>query len=346
MELPTKLINLKMIVFHLNNQSFKMLFNIVFFASFFSSCKTNSESTTSENTEITSIAKPSFSSDSAYAYIENQLSFGARVPGTAAQQKCALYFEQQLKRFGAEVILQKTNVQLYNGKNVPCINVIASYNLNIKRRLLICAHWDSRPFADRDTKNVSTPILAADDGASGAAVLLEIARQLQQKNPEIGVDLIFFDVEDYGQPSYDLNHEEGDFYCLGTQYWCKNPHVTNYKAENGILLDMVGAKNATFTWEGVSMLYAPQFMKQVWLYAEQLGHANFFLKENTDQIIDDHYYINTIAKIPTIDIIHRTHNTASGFAEHWHTHNDNIGIVSKQTLQAVGETVMATIYHF
>ena len=311
-----------------------------------SSCKTKNEETTSETAAESKLTKPDFSADSAYLFIKEQLDFGARVPGTAAQQKCAAYFEQRLKNYGATVFMQKTNVVVYNGKSLPCINVIASYNPEVKRRLLICTHWDARPFADQDDSAVAKPIIAADDGASGSAILLEIARQLQQKNPEIGVDLIFLDVEDYGQPEYDLNQKQGDFYCLGTQYWCNNPHVPNYKAENGILLDMVGAKGATFTYEGVSMQYAPDFMKQVWNNAAQLGYGNYFLKENTAQIIDDHYYINTIAKIPTIDIINRTYNTRSGFAAHWHTHEDNLDIIDKLTLQAVGETVLATIYDF
>jgi hypothetical protein len=310
-------------------------------------CKTNKEEINSENnTKNNPITKPVFSSDSAYLFTQHQVDFGPRVPGTPAQEKCANYFEQKLKNYGATVIIQKTTVTVYNGKTVPCINVIASYNPEIKRRLMICTHWDSRPFADQGNTDVAKPILAADDGASGSAILLEIARQLQQKNSEIGVDLIFLDVEDYGQPEYDLNQKEGDFYCLGTQYWCKHPHVPNYKAENGILLDMVGAKDATFTYEGVSMQYAPDFMKQVWKNAASLGYGNYFSKEMTAPIIDDHYYINTMTGIPTIDIINRTYTTRSGFAKHWHTHQDNMDIIDKKTLQAVGETVLATIYNF
>ncbi len=311
-----------------------------------SSCKTKNSENSSETITKSTIVRPVFSSDSAYVFTQQQVDFGPRVPGTPAQLKCANYFEQKLRNYGATVVIQRTNVLVYNGTSVPCINIIASYNPEAKRRLMICTHWDARPFADQDDSATSKPILAADDGASGSAVLLEIARQLQQKNPEIGVDLIFLDVEDYGQPEYDLNQKQGDFYCLGTQYWCNNPHVPNYKAENGVLLDMVGAKGATFTYEGISMQYAPAFMKQVWNNADQLGYGNFFLKEMTDQIIDDHYYINKITKIPTIDIINRTYSTRSGFAKHWHTHDDNMNIIDKLTLQAVGETVLATIYNF
>ena len=316
-----------------------------------SSCNTkressSAESVSTENTAGNKISKPEFSPDSAYFFTQQQVDFGPRVPGTPAQLKCAAYFEQKLKSYGAEVVVQKTKVVVYSGKTVPCINIIASYNPAAKRRLMICTHWDARPFADQGDSAVGSPILAADDGASGSAILLEIARQMQKKQPEIGVDLVFLDVEDYGQPEYDLNQKQGDFYCLGTQYWCKNPHVPNYKAENGILLDMVGAKDATFTFEGVSMQYAPQFMKQVWNTAEKLGYGNFFIREITDPIIDDHYYINQMAKIPTIDIISRTHNTRSGFPKHWHTHQDNMSVIDKITLQAVGETELATIYTF
>ena len=329
-----------------NNKWSIVLFFLIFPFLMSPSCKTKKQDTSTETTNAVTITKPAFSADSAYEYTQHQVDFGPRVPGTAAQQKCAAYFEQKLKQFGATVYMQKTNVVVYNGKSVPCINVIGAINPEAKRRLLICTHWDARPFADQDDSATAKPILAADDGASGSAVLLEIARQLQQKNPEIGIDLIFLDVEDYGQPEYDLNKKEGDFYCLGTQYWCKNPHVPNYKAENGILLDMVGAKGATFTIEGVSMQYAPTFNKQVWKYAAQLGWSNFFINDVTDQIIDDHYYINELAKIPTIDIIYRSYTTRSGFAPHWHTHDDNMSIIDKTTLQAVGETVMATIYDF
>lgn len=326
---------------------YKLILSVVLPVLMASSCKTKKDDTNSENVSVENkITKPAFSSDSAFLFIQQQLDFGARVPGTPAQQKCASYFEEKLKNYGATVYVQKTNVVVYNGKSVPCINVIATYNPDVKRRLMICTHWDARPFADQDDSAATKPIVAADDGASGSAVLLEIARQLQQKNPEIGVDLIFLDVEDYGQPEYELNQKQGDFYCLGTQYWCKNPHIPNYKAENGILLDMVGAKDATFTYEGISMQYAPQFIHQVWQTAEQLGYANFFVKNETAQIIDDHYYINTLTNIPTIDIINRTYKTPTGFAKHWHTHDDNMSIIDKTTLQAVGETVLATIYNF
>ncbi len=310
------------------------------------SCKQNESSSSAEATIEKQVVRPAFSADTAYIFVQEQVAFGPRVPGSKAQQRCAEYIQQKLKQYDASVVTQQTEVVVYNGETVPCINIVGSYNPSAKRRLLICTHWDSRPFADQDDKDRDKPILAADDAGSGVAVLLEMARQLKQKHAEIGVDLLFLDVEDYGQPEYETNQKQGDFYCLGTQYWSKNPHLPNYTAENGILLDMVGAKGATFTYEGVSMQYAPDFMKQVWKTADVLGYSNFFQKEITAQIIDDHYYINEMARIPTIDIIHRTYSTRSGFPAHWHTHRDDMDIIDKLTLKAVGETVLATVYNF
>lgn len=311
-----------------------------------SSCKHKEENTSEQSGTTAQLVRPAFSADSAYAWVQQQVDMGPRVPGTPAQQKCADFIQKKLKQFGATIYTQNTKVVVYNGKSVPCINIVGAYNVNAKHRILLCTHWDSRPFADQDDSAKTKPILAADDAGSGVGVLLEIARQLQQKQPDAGVDLLFLDVEDYGQPDYDPQQKQGDFYCLGTQYWCRNPHVPGYKAENGILLDMVGAKGATFTYEGESIQYAPDFLKKVWSKAEALGYGNFFLRDQTDPIIDDHYYINQMANIPTIDIINRTYSTRSGFAAHWHTHKDNMNIIDKLTLRAVGETVLATAYDF
>lgn len=311
------------------------------------SCKLKPKQTEEEQV-ATTVERPSFSADSCYHFIQEQIAFGARIPNTPAQAKCALYLKNKLQSYGATTIIQQTNLKIYNGQTVPCYNIIGSYNPSIERRILLCAHWDTRPFMDQeaDATIQEQHNDGADDGASGVAVLLEIARQFQTKNPEIGVDIIFFDVEDYGQPQFNYNPNVEDDYCLGTQYWCKNLHVANYKAEAGILLDMVGAKGATFPYEGISMQYAPSFLKQVWHNASLLGYGNYFIKQQSAAITDDHYYINTLTGIPTIDIINRTTATESGFATHWHTQTDNIDIISTATLQAVGETVLYSVYDF
>jgi Zn-dependent M28 family amino/carboxypeptidase len=316
---------------------------------FAQSCKTlnKEEDSTAEIVQEKEIERPAFSSDSAFSYIEQQIKFGPRIPSTPAQKNCALYLSEKLKQFGAKTIIQETKLTIYNGKTVPCYNIIGTYNENAKNRIMLFAHWDTRPFADRDVEGNTKPNLGVDDGASGVAVLLEIARQLQIKKPEIGVDIMLFDVEDYGPPSSEeVQYLEGNYYALGTQYWCHNKHISNYKADFGILLDMVGAKNATFTYEGISMQYAASFMKDVWQNASHLGYGHYFQKRNTDPIVDDHYYVNTIANIPAIDIIYRTYETETGFAKHWHTQMDKLENIDKNTLQAVGETVLATIFNF
>jgi Zn-dependent M28 family amino/carboxypeptidase len=307
---------------------------------FFGSCRNQAEQPETTVPETVVVERPAFNSDSTYSYIETQVNFGPRVPGTSPQKACADWLKSKLEQLGAQVTFQKTSVKVYNGSSVPCYNIIGSYKPEAKKRILLCAHWDSRPWADQDDTNTDNPIDGANDGASGVGVLLEIARQLQQTPPNVGVDIIFFDVEDYGKS------EVENSYCLGSQYWSKNPHIPGYKASQGILLDMVGAPNATFALEGFSMQIAPQVMKKVWSLGHELGHGKYFLYRETGAITDDHYYVTTLTGIPTIDIIHNDATTMSGFGKYWHTHDDNMSNISKETLQAVGETVLAAVKDF
>jgi hypothetical protein len=308
------------------------------------SCKINNKKERKE--EITSvIKKPEFSADSAFSFIEKQVSFGNRIPGTASHLYCRDYLVEKLTAYCDTVILQSTTVKLFDGKTVPCYNVIGTINASAARRMLLCAHWDTRPYADQDIQNKTQAIMGANDGGSGVGVLLEVARQLYKQRPEYGIDIIFFDVEDWGQPEFSMLPATENSYCLGSQYWSRNTHIRGYSAQQGILLDMVGGKGATYTLEGTSMRYAPEFMQKVWSIASELGHGNAFVKAETPPIIDDHYYINTIVGIPTIDIIHHDASTPSGFPHYWHTHKDDMSNVDKTSLSAVGETVLAVIYN-
>ena len=208
---------------------------------------------------------PTFNADSAFAFVSSQVAFGPRVPGSDAHEKCALYLEQKLKMYGQDVIIQKAAVRAYNGKTLNGKNIIGQYNKASQSRILLCAHWDSRPYADQDKDSTKrrTPIDGANDGASGVGVLLEIARILSINKPDIGIDIIFLDVEDYGEPQ-DVKSEYGaENWGLGAQYWEKKPHVQNYKAHFGILLNMVGASNAVFAREGFSEQYAPDVLNKV-----------------------------------------------------------------------------------
>lgn len=286
-----------------------------------------------------------FSADTAFAYIEKQLAFGPRVPNTPAHKVTRDWLIQEFQRLGAKVTPQDFKATAYTGTELSGTNIIASYKPENPNRLILAAHWDSRHISDRDPDpaNQKKGVPAADDGASGVAVLLEVARQLQANPIELGVDLILFDLEDYGDDNNET--EEGAaFWCLGSQHWSRNPHASDYRARYGILLDMVGAKGAQFLKEGTSMRYAPDKMNKVWQLAQAMGYSSYFRNEPTGGIIDDHYFVNQIAQIPMIDIINRPGGTESGFGPHWHTQNDNISIIDKNTLKAVGQVVLAVLY--
>lgn len=308
-------------------------------------CKNKPKTDESNNTPVVSMESPAFDGDSAFAFVAAQTAFGPRVPGTKAHGECATWMVNKLKSYTQNVIEQDFKARLWDGKTANGKNIIAVFNPENKVRILLSAHWDSRPYADHDAdaKNHKTPIDGANDGASGVGVLIEIARQLSIKNPGIGVDIILFDLEDWGEPQ-EAQSEQEDNWCLGSQHWSRTPHVVGYKARFGILLDMVGAANAEFAKEGTSMYYASDFVNKVWGIANQLGFSNYFVNRQSNGITDDHLYINKIASIPTIDIVQHDPSTQSGFNQHWHTLNDNIGNINKETLSAVGKVCLAVIY--
>lgn len=292
------------------------------------------------------VEAPDFNADSAYLYVERQVAFGPRVPGSSAHVKCADWLTEKLREFADTVVRQEFRSRIYDGRTIAGVNIIASFNPGATSRILLCAHWDSRPYADHDADaaNHKKPILGANDGGSGVGVLLEIARVMRAKAPEKGIDIVLFDLEDWGEPEWS---EQGvpDSWALGSQYWSKNPHRPGYTAQYGILLDMVGAKDAVFTMEGYSMRYAPDIMRRVWNEAHSSGYGRFFSFKETGMIADDHYYVNTLAGIPTIDIIHHDPQTASGFFPHWHTMNDDMSNISTETLKAVGQVVLNFVYN-
>ncbi len=282
--------------------------------------------------------RPNFDADSAYNFVQTQVDFGPRVPNTAAHVTAGNYLAAQLNRFGFEVTEQEAQVIAFDKTKLNIKNIIGAYKPELNNRVLLFAHWDTRPNADQDEERTSEPIMGANDGASGVGVLLEIARQLQLVQPNIGVDIIFFDAEDY----VGVNGTTED-YCLGSQYWANNMHKIGYSANFGILLDMVGARGAMFAKEYHSMTHASAYVHHVWNIAKDLGYDNFFNNRPTRHVgIDDHVYVNTVAKIPSIDIIQYDPETRS-FAPHWHTHEDNMDVIDKETLKAVGETVLATV---
>ncbi|MCX6244331.1 MAG: M28 family peptidase [Bacteroidetes bacterium] len=315
-----------------------------------SSCNMfNQKKTTSESEEKkpeAPVTIPSFNADSAYQYVKKQVDFGPRVCNTKAHEKCGDFLEKKLREFCPNVIVQKGQVKAYNGTMLNFKNYVASFNPETNNRIFLCSHWDSRPWADHDPDPAkhNTPIDGANDGASGVGILLEVARQLSISKPLIGVDIIFLDAEDYGPPEDKKQEEETtDWWALGAQYWAKNPHKANYFAKYGILLDMVGAPNATFLQEGFSMNYAPAVVKSVWSTGLKLGYSDYFIFEEGGTITDDHVPINKILSIPTIDIIHLDRNSKTGFYPYWHTTKDDINSIDRTTLKVVGTTLLKVI---
>ncbi len=309
-------------------------------------CGGSKSQKSSENTE-TSVVVPTFDADSAYAYVAQQVAFGPRVPQTTAHAACAEYLLSELAKKCDTAHLQQGWVELYDGKVIPCKNLIGVFSPEKRARILLCAHWDSRPFSDQenDRKRQLLPVLGADDGASGVGVLLEIARQLQTQKPNVGIDIVLFDVEDYGVPEFHKGPQKENSWCLGSQYWSMNPHKMNYQAHYGILLDMVGGAGAAFYREQISSYFASNIVDKIWHEAQKLGFSSSFLNKEGGAITDDHLYVNQIAKIPCIDIIRHEPTSETGFADYWHTQNDDMRNISKETLYAVGQTVLQVIYN-
>lgn len=295
-------------------------------------------------TELADVTVPEFNENVAFELVKQQVAFGPRVPNTKGHKACGDFLIKTLQQWCDTVYVQATTVTAFDKTPLQIRNIIGSFNPAQKRRILLCAHWDTRPFSDQDPITKTKPIDGANDGGSGVAVLLQLAELFSKQQPNIGIDIILFDAEDYGQPDAVLQQEQPDTYCLGSQYWSRNPHLSAYTADYGILLDMVGGVNARFAKEGVSMTYAPHVVEKVWKTAARIGYGNVFINETTRPITDDHYYINRIAGIPVIDIIENDNTTRSGFNKHWHTLSDTPENISPATLKAVGQTLLEVVY--
>ena len=297
--------------------------------------------------EVNLVETPDFKSDSAYQYIAQQVAFGPRIPGSEASQNTLQFLVAKLKSYGWTVTEQPFTAFRYDGKKLQGTNIIAQFQPAVAKRILLAAHWDARSIADKDSVRKNEPIDAANDGASGVGVLLEIARNLHEaKNkPAVGVDIVLFDLEDHGEPDDYTGEHKPNSWALGSQHWAANLVPANYKAYYGILLDMVGGKGAMFPHEGSSMQYAPGIVRSVWATAADLGYSNLFVDQDAFGISDDHTAVNEIAKIQMIDIIDlRASNGGFEFGSFHHTHADNLANIDKSTLKAVGQTLLQVLY--
>jgi glutaminyl-peptide cyclotransferase len=292
---------------------------------------------------------PVANADSAFFFVEKQVKFGPRVPNSNPHKKTGDYLVATLKRYGAKVTEQNFESMSYDGKKLFLRNIIGSFYPEKQKRILLAAHWDTRPFADKDKGNPDAPFDGANDGASGVGVLLEVARLLNSgAAPNAGIDIIFFDGEDWGekvgesQPS--LPTGQTSWWLLGSQYWASHKHASNYTAYYGILLDMVGAKNSRFFKERSSLDYAPSVVDKVWNTAAQLGRSNLFVSQTQGAVIDDHVPVNEKARIPMIDIIN--YDPVNGdFGDFHHTTKDNLTVIDKEVLSAVAQVVVQVVYN-
>jgi hypothetical protein len=292
---------------------------------------------------------PVFDADSAYMFIEKQLAFGPRVPNSKGHRECGDWLEAKMREYGADVTVQNADITAYNGDVLHARNIIASFMPENKERVLLCAHWDTRPWADSDpdSTNHYKPYPGANDGGSGVGILLEVARQLAATPAGVGIDIIFFDAEDYGRHNNDWRDAKPyeETWALGSKYWAETPHVRGYRARYGILLDIVGAPGSKFRLEGYSMYFAEHIVRMVWAKAHKAGYGKYFLFEDGGAITDDHYYVNTVMRIPCIDIINSDPGSDNGFGPYHHTMKDDMDWISASTLKAVGQTVLDVIYN-
>ena len=328
--------------------NFRIFFVLLLSFPVLSSCKMNSgKSKPGEKDKKFVVA--AFNADSAYKFTEKQVDFGPRVPGTEAHAKCAQWLINKLDEYSDTVYVQKFKERTYDGVVRNGVNIIGSLNPDEPSRVLLLAHWDSRPFADHDKnpENYNKPIDAANDGASGVAVLIELMRQFHLKNPGKGVDVLLVDLEDWGPPDFEEHQYKDENWGLGSQYWAKNPHVPGYQANYGILLDMVGAKNLQYKKEYYSMMYARYIVDLVWQTARNMGYDDVFINEKGGAISDDHIFINKYIKIPTIDLIHLdSHSSNGSFFEYWHTTGDTMDKIDKNSLLITGKVVGTVVYNY
>lgn len=291
--------------------------------------------------ETTTLEVPAFSTDSAMAYLKAQTDFGPRVPGTQAHKECGDYLVERLTAFGADTVIeQKVNVTAWNGDKLPLRNILARFNSDAPGEpVLLLAHWDSRPWADAesDASKATKPIDGANDGASGVAVLMELARMAGEHGSIMPLDILLVDGEDYGAPGNTGGDETT--WCLGTQAWLEiSPYSDGKRPRYAILLDMVGGNAARFHREVVSNAYARDIVDMVWNTAASIGLSDRFVNTQGGAVVDDHLFLNRYG-IPAIDIIENYNESTGSFNPTWHTHDDTYENIDPSTISDTGRLI-------
>lgn len=336
----------------------KHLFHAFLIILVLAACKQSKPVATDEELQM---AGPVFNADSALAFCAAQCAFGPRTMNSDAHEQCAQWIIQRFEQYGCKVTTQRADLKGWDGKVLHSTNIIAQINPEAQQRIIICAHWDSRPWADNDpdSANWHKPVMAANDAASGVGVMLELARLINGNDTTatdsmagnnalaIGIDLVCFDAEDYGAPDWSGLTETEDTWALGAQYYASNLaalYPNGNQPQHGILLDMVGGQGARFYQEGLSLHYAQNIVNLVWQSAATAGYGSFFPNERGGTITDDHKPLNE-AGIPTIDIIpYYPDCEQSSFGPTWHTVSDDMQHLDKNVLKAVGQTIIQYLY--
>lgn len=270
-----------------------------------------------------------FDGAKAFDYARQQLAFGPRIPGTEGHRRMAAWLDSLLKTRADTVIVQDWTHTGLDRKTVPMHNVLARFNPTATQRVMLFAHWDTRPRADGPTSTDSTaPVPGADDGASGVAVLLGIADVLKAKGPRIGVDLLFVDGEDYG--SFEAPGRPD--VLVGARYYADHPVLP--LPRYAVLLDMIGDRTLQIHQEGYSVSAAPDVVQKIWAAAARLGHTSVFVDPGIE-IIDDHVEFHRVG-IKAVDLIDLDYPW-------WHTKDDTLDKISSESLQTVGDVMVLVI---
>lgn len=266
----------------------------------------------------------------AFRYIETQLGFGPRVPGTDAHRRMAAWLDSLLRVRADTLIVQRWVHTTAAGDSLPLTNFIARFRPSAPKRLLFLAHWDSRPTADGPASTDSTrPVPGANDGGSGVALLLGVADVLRTSPPTVGVDLLLVDGEDYG----DFTGTPGDV-LIGSRYYAAHP-APGPPPLYAVLFDLVADRDLQIYQEGNSLVGAPEVVDLVWSTARDLGYGGTFVAAPRHTLIDDHLELQKVG-IRAIDVVDFDYPS-------WHTAGDTIDKVSAASLQLVGDVAIALI---
>lgn len=275
-------------------------------------------------------AAPQFDAASTMSYIQTQLEFGPRVPGTPAHRQTGDWIVAQMRARSDTVIVTEWTHVTADGDSLPMRNIFARINPGASQRILYLAHWDTRPISDAaaDGAERALPVPGANDGASGVALLMGVADALRKNPPQIGVDLLFVDGEDFGNFSTDTD------VLIGSRHFAQHLQP-DYRPLFGVLWDMIGDADLRIYQEGYSMQRAPEIVSRVWQTAADLGYHNTFVSTGGISITDDH--------IPLLDAGLRVINVIDIDYPAHHTPRDTYDKVSQESMQTVGNVAIALI---